>query len=35
MFWQPGAAKVEGQEHAVPVLYRIAVERITGRRAVR
>jgi len=35
MFWQPAAAKVGGQEHAMPVLYRIAVERITGRRALR
>ena len=34
-FWQPGAAKVDGHEHATPVLYRIAVERMTGRRAVR
>ncbi len=34
-FWLPGAAKVGTHEHASPVLYRIAVERITGRRADR
>jgi uncharacterized protein len=33
-FWLPGAAKVGNHEHATPVLYRIVVERTTGRRAV-
>jgi uncharacterized protein len=33
-FWFPGAAKVGPHEHGSPVLYRIAVERLSGRRAV-
>jgi len=34
-FWLPGAAKLGTHEHGTPVLYRIAVERMTGRRAAR
>jgi nitroimidazol reductase NimA-like FMN-containing flavoprotein (pyridoxamine 5'-phosphate oxidase superfamily) len=34
-FWLPGAAKVGTQEHGTPVLYRIAIERMTGRRSTR
>jgi uncharacterized protein len=33
-FWQPGAAKVGPYEHGSPVLFRIAIERLTGRRSV-
>jgi nitroimidazol reductase NimA-like FMN-containing flavoprotein (pyridoxamine 5'-phosphate oxidase superfamily) len=33
-FWQPGAAKVGAHEHGSPVLYRVAIERLTGRRTV-
>jgi nitroimidazol reductase NimA-like FMN-containing flavoprotein (pyridoxamine 5'-phosphate oxidase superfamily) len=32
-FWLPGAAKVGPHEHGTPVLYRIAVERLSGRRS--
>lgn len=34
-FWLPGAAKVGEHEHGTPVLYRLAVERVTGRRSSR
>jgi nitroimidazol reductase NimA-like FMN-containing flavoprotein (pyridoxamine 5'-phosphate oxidase superfamily) len=35
-WWQPAAAKVVGgPEHAVPVLYRIRIDDMTGRRATR
>ena len=34
-FWLPGAAKVPSHDHGSPVLYRIEVERLTGRRAQR
>jgi nitroimidazol reductase NimA-like FMN-containing flavoprotein (pyridoxamine 5'-phosphate oxidase superfamily) len=34
-FWLPGAAKVTSHEHGSPVLYRIEVERLSGRRAAR
>ena len=34
-FWLPAAAKVGTQEHASPVLYRIAIERLTGRRTLK
>ena len=32
-FWLPGAAKVGPHEHGSPVLYRIAIERVSGRAA--
>ena len=32
-FWLPGAARFTGHEHGTPILYRIAVDRMTGRRA--
>ena len=35
-WWLPGAAKLAGaQEHHVPVLYRVRVDRLSGRRATR
>jgi uncharacterized protein len=35
-WWLPGAAKLSsGEEHGVPVLYRIRIGRMTGRRALR
>ncbi|HJR60423.1 MAG TPA: pyridoxamine 5'-phosphate oxidase family protein [Vicinamibacterales bacterium] len=35
-WWQPAAAKVVGaEEHPSPVVYRIRIERMTGRRAAR
>ena len=32
-WWLPATAKVNPPEHHVPVVYRIVIERITGRRA--
>jgi nitroimidazol reductase NimA-like FMN-containing flavoprotein (pyridoxamine 5'-phosphate oxidase superfamily) len=35
-WWLPGAGKLtSGDEHAIPVLYRILIERMSGRRAAR
>jgi nitroimidazol reductase NimA-like FMN-containing flavoprotein (pyridoxamine 5'-phosphate oxidase superfamily) len=34
-WWLPGAAKADSHEHHEMVLYRIDVDRLTGRRAVR
>lgn len=34
-WWLPAAAKTRPPEHHVPVVYRIALDRITGRRAQR
>ena len=35
-WWFPGAAKLAGgQEHHVPVLYRIRIDRLSGRQATR
>ncbi len=34
-WWLPAAAKVNPPEHHVPIVYRIAIERMTGRRASR
>jgi nitroimidazol reductase NimA-like FMN-containing flavoprotein (pyridoxamine 5'-phosphate oxidase superfamily) len=34
-WWQPAAAKARAPEHHVPIVYRIAIERLTGRRAQR
>jgi hypothetical protein len=34
-FWLPGAAKIGAHEHGTPVLYRVVVERLTGRRTAR
>jgi nitroimidazol reductase NimA-like FMN-containing flavoprotein (pyridoxamine 5'-phosphate oxidase superfamily) len=34
-WWQPAAAKVASREHHAVVLYRIRIDRMTGRRAAR
>jgi nitroimidazol reductase NimA-like FMN-containing flavoprotein (pyridoxamine 5'-phosphate oxidase superfamily) len=35
-WWLPGTAKLAaGEEHAIPVVYRIRIERLTGRRSAR
>jgi nitroimidazol reductase NimA-like FMN-containing flavoprotein (pyridoxamine 5'-phosphate oxidase superfamily) len=34
-WWLPAAARVEGREHPDLVVYRIQVDRLTGRRATR
>jgi hypothetical protein len=35
-WWLPGAGKLAGgQEHHVPVMYRIRIDRVSGRRAAR
>lgn len=35
-WWLPGAAKLSsGDEHGVPVLYRIRISRLSGRRTAR
>jgi nitroimidazol reductase NimA-like FMN-containing flavoprotein (pyridoxamine 5'-phosphate oxidase superfamily) len=34
-WWLPGAAKTESAEHHVPILYRIRIRQLTGRRAAR
>jgi len=34
-FWLPAAAKLTPVEHPVPVVYRIRIDRMTGRRAAR
>lgn len=34
-FWFPAAAKLTSGEHAVPVVFRIKIDRISGRRAER
>lgn len=34
-WWLPGAAKMQGPEHHVPIVYRIRPDRLTGRRADR
>ena len=34
-WWLPAAAKVGAQEHHQPVLYRVQIDRLTGRRASR
>lgn len=34
-WWQPAAAKVSEPEHHVPVVYRIVITRLSGRRAER
>ena len=35
VFWLPATAKVPSHEHATPVLYRISIIRVTGRRMSR
>lgn len=34
-WWQPAAAKARVPEHHVPLVYRIVIDRLTGRRASR
>jgi len=34
-FWLPAAAKLPSAEHPITVVYRIRIDRLTGRRAVR
>ena len=34
-WWLPGTAKLASSEHHVPVVYRIRIDRLTGRRAAR
>jgi nitroimidazol reductase NimA-like FMN-containing flavoprotein (pyridoxamine 5'-phosphate oxidase superfamily) len=34
-FWFPAAARTSSGEHAFPVVFRITIERLTGRRAAR
>jgi nitroimidazol reductase NimA-like FMN-containing flavoprotein (pyridoxamine 5'-phosphate oxidase superfamily) len=34
-FWLPAAAKLPSAEHPTPVVYRIRIDRLTGRRAAR
>jgi len=34
-WWLPAAAKTESAEHATPVVYKIRIDRMTGRRAAR
>ena len=34
-FWQPAAAKTQPPEKHVPIVYRIAIDRMSGRRASR
>ena len=34
-WWLPGAAKLEAQQHEHAVIYRISIDRLTGRRADR
>ena len=34
-WWLPGAAKAHSHEHHAVVLYRIGIDRLTGRRAAR
>lgn len=34
-WWLPGAAKLETKEHEHAVIYRISIDRLTGRRATR
>ena len=35
-WWLPGAGKLtRGEEHGEPVVYRVGIDRISGRRAVR
>lgn len=34
-WWLPAAGKLAASEHPIPVLYRIRIERMTGRRAAR
>ena len=34
-FWLPAAAKLASAEHAAPVVYRIRIDRLTGRSAAR
>ena len=34
-FWLPAAAKLPSTEHTTPVVYRIRIDRLTGRRAAR
>jgi uncharacterized protein len=34
-WWLPAAAKLASAEHAIPVVYRIRIDRLSGRRAAR
>ena len=34
-WWQPAAAKTNPPEHHVPIVYRVVIERLSGRRASR
>ena len=34
-WWLPAAAKLASSEHAIPVVYRIRIDRLSGRRAAR
>ena len=34
-WWQPAAAKTSPPEHHVPIVYRVVIERMSGRRASR
>jgi hypothetical protein len=34
-WWLPGAAKLGSKEHEHVIIYRISVDRVTGRRAAR